>query len=196
MLYFASLDDNNVVTNVVIIDEIASTRKKSWWNPIDWFIEPKQSEEAGISFCKSITTKNSKWKQTWSDCSARGNFASPGYLYLEGVNTLGVGSTDIFIQEPWHKSWQIDTVKPEWIPPDDVGEPPELTDEEFDSWMIYTWYEDNYKVDPATAWVLEKWNYIPPDLTGKPSTSRREFVKQNALEKVLILRNRKEGGLN
>jgi hypothetical protein len=73
---------------------------------------------------------------------------------MSNVATLGVGSTDIFINPQPHASWTIDTTEAQWTPPSIPGDAPTLTDDERTAGKSYVWNESNYQADPATAWVL------------------------------------------
>ena len=84
----------------------------------------------------------------------RGNYAGIGYTYMTNVATLGVGSTDIFINQQPHASWAIGVNTAQWYPPANPGDAPALTTAEANAGKIYVWNESNYQSDPATAWVL------------------------------------------
>ena len=82
----------------------------------------------------------------------RGNFAGIGYTYMENVATLGVGSTDIFIQQQPHASWTISTTEARWVSP--LGDAPTITAEQEACKSYYTWDESAYQADNATGWIL------------------------------------------
>ena len=73
---------------------------------------------------------------------------------MTNVATLGVGSTDIFIQTQPHASWSIGVGTAAWYPPTNPGDAPALTNAERDAGKQYVWNESNYQSNPATAWVL------------------------------------------
>ena len=81
----------------------------------------------------------------------RGNYASIGYTYLTGVRTLGVASTDVFIEQQPHPSWSVGINTVQWEAPIPK---PQLTEFEKNSKMMYRWNEDNYKNNPSRAWVI------------------------------------------
>jgi len=58
MAHFAQLDDNNIVTQVIVVanDEL--------------LLDGVESEVKGILFCKSLFGEDTKWKQT----SYNGNY--------------------------------------------------------------------------------------------------------------------------
>ena len=84
----------------------------------------------------------------------RGNYAGIGYTYMSNVATLGVGSTDIFINPQPYPSWTLSTTAAQWAPPSTPGAAPALTDAQAAANKYYVWNESNYNADPATAWVL------------------------------------------
>jgi hypothetical protein len=143
MAHFAQLDDNNVVTQVIVV----SNDDTSDSNGVE-------AESIGVAFCQKLLGVDTNWKQTSYNGNMRGNYAGIGMKYMTEVATLGVGSTDIFISPQPHASWTIDTTKAEWVPPSIPGAAPTLTDENVAANKHYVWNETNYQVDRATAWVL------------------------------------------
>lgn len=69
MAHFAKLDENNVVTEVVVVhnNELLDNGVES---------EPK-----GINFCKSLFGQNTRWVQTSYNGNFRGTYAGIGYIY-------------------------------------------------------------------------------------------------------------------
>ena len=143
MAHFAQLDDNNVVTQVIVV----SNDDTSDSNGVE-------TESIGVAFCQKLLGAETNWKQTSYNSNMRGNYAGIGYTYMENVATLGVGSTDIFIGQQPYPSWTISTTAAEWQPPSNPGAAPTLTDEQIAAGSYYVWNESNYQSDPATAWVL------------------------------------------
>jgi hypothetical protein len=70
MAHFAELDNNNLVTRVIVIDNKDTVDS----NGIE-------SEETGVAFCKSLYGENTKWVQTSYNSSFRGGFAGIGSTY-------------------------------------------------------------------------------------------------------------------
>lgn len=133
MSAYAQLNENNIVINVITVDE--------------------SDETTGIQLCKSIAQDDSSiWKLSSDSGEFRGNPAGIGYTYMENVATLGVGSTDIFIQQQPYESWGISTTTATWESP--LGPKPILTDEEFSSNQYYDWDESSYQNDNTTGWIL------------------------------------------
>ena len=91
MAHFAQLDDNNVVTQVIVV----SNDDTSDSNGVE-------TESIGVAFCQKLLGADTNWKQTSYNGNMRGNYAGIGYTYMSNVATLGVASTDIFIsQQPY-----------------------------------------------------------------------------------------------
>jgi hypothetical protein len=100
MAHFAQLDENNVVTQVIVIAN-------------EELIDPatgKESEQKGIEFCKSLfKNRNANWVQTSYNHNFRKRYAGVGYTY---DSTL-----DAFIRPKPYPSWTLDTQKADWVPP-------------------------------------------------------------------------------
>nr|BAR39890.1 hypothetical protein [uncultured Mediterranean phage uvMED] len=143
MAHFAQLDDNNVVTQVIVV----SNDDTSDSNGVE-------AESIGVAFCQKLLGASTNWKQTSYNSNMRGNYAGIGYVYSTGVATLGVGSTDVFMPAQPYASWTVSTTAAQWEPPSTPGAAPTLTDEEVAANKYYVWNESNYQADPATAWVL------------------------------------------
>ena len=69
MAHFAQLDENNLVTQVIVV------------NNNDCQINNVESEEAGIVFCKTLFGVTTNWKQTSYNATIRKNYAGIGYTY-------------------------------------------------------------------------------------------------------------------
>ena len=101
-----------------------------------------------------IVGAGTNWKQTSYNNNMRGNYAGIGMTYMEGVRTLGVASTDVFISQQPYASWTVGINTAQWYPPANPGSAPELSDSDKTAGKIYTWNESNYNSNPSTAWVL------------------------------------------
>ena len=68
MAHFAQLDENNIVTQVIVVsnDDIKDS-------------EGNESELTGIAFCKSLLGPTTIWKQTSYNNSIRKNYAGIGF---------------------------------------------------------------------------------------------------------------------
>ena len=147
MAHFAQLDSNNIVLTVIVVgnDDITDGNGK-------------ESESVGISFCqKHVNDFTTNWKQTSYTAGIlglgfRGNYAGIGMTYMSAARTMGVASTDIFIEQQQYPSWSIGIATAHWYAP--IDGPPALTADEEAANKFYTWNESNYNTNPSTAWVL------------------------------------------
>ena len=146
MAHFAQLDDKNIVTKVIVInndDIIDSTTGV-------------EVEAFGVAVCQKLLGATTNWKQTSYNGNLRGNYAGIGMTYMSGVRTLGVASTDIFIEQQLYPSWTLGINTARWYSP--LGLPPDLTDSEKAAAKYYIWDEDAYQADtnsPKTVgWAI------------------------------------------
>lgn len=70
MAHFARLDENNVVTDVIVVanEDILDANGQ-------------ESEEVGIAFCKTLLGEDTRWVQTSYNGNFRGIFAGVGAYY-------------------------------------------------------------------------------------------------------------------
>jgi hypothetical protein len=140
MAHFAQLDDNNVVTQVIVVGNSDTAD-----------VNGVEAESIGVAFCQSLLGAETNWKQTSYNANMRGNYAGIGMTFMTGVATLGVGSTDVFVPQQPHASWTISTTEARWEAP--LTEPT-LTDEQRAAGSYYTWDESAYQADNTTGWTL------------------------------------------
>ena len=143
MAHFAKLDANNIVEQVIVVSNTDTTTDAG-----------VESESIGVAFCQKLTGTDTNWKQTSYNGNMRGNYAGIGFTYMTGVRTLGVVSTDIFIDPQPYPSWSIGINTAQWYPPTPPGDAPTLTSDEQEARKQYVWNESNYQSNPSTAWVL------------------------------------------
>ena len=129
MAHFAKLDSNNNVTRVLVVDDSNSGGGEL------------ATENVGIGFLQNMFGGDTNWKQTSYNRNLRGNYAGIGYTYMTGVRTLGVASTDIFIDPQPAPSWSVGIQTAKWYPPDNPGEAPALTVSEAAAGKNYEWDE-------------------------------------------------------
>ena len=145
MAHFAKLNEENIVTQVIVINNSDITNSRG-----------REEETIGIKYCQKLLGESTTWKQTSYNNNFRGNYAGIGYTYMENVATLGVASTDIFIAPQPYPSWSIGVGTAQWYAP--IDGPPDLTVSEQNARKSYTWDEDAYNADsgsPKTVgWVL------------------------------------------
>jgi len=139
MKYFSKLDENNIVVNCLCVDD-----------------SDAPDEATGQTYLRNLTNDSTSiWKETSKDNSGlgfRGNMGGIGCTYMTGVRTLGVASTDVFLQQQPYPSWSVGITTAEWYPPNPPGDRPHVG---IDSTGWYEWSESNYNTDPTTAWVFK-----------------------------------------
>ena len=143
MAHFAKLDANNIVTQVIVVNNDDATDSSG-----------VESEAIGVAFCQKLLGSGTTWKQSSYNGNFRGNYAGVGMTYMSDVRTLGVASTDIFIDPQPHPSWTVGINTASWYPPTPPGDAPALTTAEENAGKSYNWNESNYQSNPSTAWVL------------------------------------------
>lgn len=119
MAHFAQLDENNVVTQVIVVSNN------------DCQINGVETEEAGIVFCKSLFGPTTKWKQTSYNGNIRKNYAGIGYTYDAG--------RDAFIPPQPFPSWLLNEATCRWEAPVAMPLDGELYrwDEDTLSWILW-----------------------------------------------------------
>jgi len=134
MAHFAELDENNIVTQVIVVgnDDIKD-------------VNGNEVEEIGVAFCKKLLGADTRWKQTSYNNNFRVRYAGIGYSFSEELNA--------FIPPQPYASWTLDSDTADWVSP--LGAAPALTDAEVEARSYYRWDEDAYQADNTTGWVLE-----------------------------------------
>ena len=122
MAHFAQLDENNVVTQVIVV----ANEDTSDANGVE-------VEEIGIGFCKKLLGADTNWKQTSYNGNMRVRYAGVGYAYNEEL--------DAFIPPQPFESWVLNTTTADWESP--IGPAPELTEAERETSSFYRWNEEN-----------------------------------------------------
>ena len=141
MAHFAKLDSNNIVEQVIVVnnDDIKDSTGT-------------ETESIGVAFCQKMMGASTNWKQTSYNKHLRGNYAGVGMTYMEGVRTLGVASTDIFIQQQPYPSWSVGINTANWYSP--LGDSPETTNAEKADNKYYYWDEAAHQVDNNVVLAL------------------------------------------
>jgi len=101
MAHFAQLDENNVVTQVIVV----GNKDCSDANGVE-------KESIGIAFCERLFGGN--WKQTSYNGNIRKNYAGIGYSYDP--------ARDAFIPPQPGAEWTLDEDTCQWVNPN----PPEI----------------------------------------------------------------------
>lgn len=112
MAHFAQLDENNIVTQVIVVHNN------------ELMLDGEESEDKGVLFCKSLYGSDTKWKQTSYNGSFRKNYAGIGYTFDKDRNA--------FIPPKSYNSWVLNETTCLWEAP--VAYP---TDNK-----VYVWNED------------------------------------------------------
>ena len=134
MAHFAQLDENNVVTQVIVVgnDDIKD-------------VNGNEVESIGVAFCQKLLGADTNWKQTSYNSNMRVRYAGIGYSYNAEL--------DAFVAPQPYASWTLDSGTADWVSP--LGAAPALTDDEVAAGSYYRWDEDAYQADNTTGWVLE-----------------------------------------
>jgi len=127
MAHFAQLDENNVVTQVIVVANEDTSD-----------VNGNEVEEIGVAFCKKLLGADTNWKQTSYNNTFRVRYAGISYTYNEEL--------DAFIPPRPFDSWVLNTETADWESP--VGPAPTLTEAEIESRSFYRWDEE------AGAWEL------------------------------------------
>ena len=109
MAHFAQLDEQNTVTQVIVVHN-----NECQVNGIE-------NEDAGIAFCRSLFGSNTNWKQTSYNGNIRKNYAGIGFVY----DSL----RDAFISPKPFASWVLNETSCDWDAPT-----PKPTDGKFYRW--------------------------------------------------------------
>jgi hypothetical protein len=96
MAHFAKIDENNVVTQVIVVAN-SDTADASG----------VEKEHIGAAFCEKLF--GGTWKQTSYNGTIRKNYAGIGYTYDATI--------DAFVPPKPYPSWLLDTNAAQWIPP-------------------------------------------------------------------------------
>ena len=117
MAHFAQLDNDNKVTQVIVVANE------------ELLLDGIESEVKGILFCKSLFGEDTKWVQTSYNGTIRKNYAGIGYTYD--------ADKDAFIAPQPYPSWILNTNTCKWEAP--VPYPTDgklyFWDEELSNWV-------------------------------------------------------------
>ena len=122
MAHFSKLDENNVVTDVIVIA-----------NADLHFLEYPSSEGLGIQICRNLTN-HQKWKQTSYNGNFRNIYGAIGCTYDE--------ARDVFVPSQPFSSWTLNETTNEWEAPTAF---PTSTESDNDEPMSVFWDEDNLR---------------------------------------------------
>ena len=115
MAHFAKLNNENVVTYVIVVSDN------------ELLDNGAEREQKGIAFCQSLL--GGDWRQTSYNGRIRKQFAGVGYKYDP--------IADVFISPQPFPSWTLDT-NHDWQPPIPTPEGPHIWDEKALIWKPTT----------------------------------------------------------
>lgn len=127
MAHYAFLDENNIVTEVIV-------GKDEGTDGVDW--EEWYADFKGQT-CKRTSYNTIDNTHTEGGTPFRGNYAGIGYSYDP--------DNDVFLEPKPYASWIINSDTWTWKAPLDL---PADSDE-----VSYTWDEDAYQEDNTTGWI-------------------------------------------
>lgn len=96
MAHFAKLDENNVVTQVIVVSNSDTSDASG-----------VEKEYIGAAFCERMF--GGTWKQTSYNGNKRKNYAGIGYVYHEDI--------DAFVPPKPFASWTLNETTAQWEPP-------------------------------------------------------------------------------
>ena len=108
MAQFAQLDENNVVTQVILVSNDDTSDSNG-----------TEVESIGVAFCQKLLGADTNWKQTSYNSNMRVRYAGIGYSYNAEL--------DAFVAPQPYASWTLDSDTAEWVSP--LGAEPALTDD-------------------------------------------------------------------
>ena len=129
MAHYAQLDENNIVTQVIVVSNDDCTDANG-----------NEVESIGVAFCQKLLGADTNWKQTSYNNSIRVRYAGIGYSYNAEL--------DAFIAPKPFASWILNEETADWESP--VGAAPTLTEAEVTARSYYTWDEENGEWDLTT----------------------------------------------
>lgn len=145
MAHFAELDENNIVTNVIVVHNNELIDENG-----------NESEQKGITFCQSIYGANTKWIQTSYNGNFRFRFAGIGMLY-----DLDRGLFRNLNAPASNPSFVLDD-NGNWIPPIPYPTDAIVNNEEPEKTKKYYWNEE------TMSWILIP--YVDPLETALGAT--------------------------
>jgi hypothetical protein len=129
MAHFCQLDENNIVTQVIVVGNDDCTDANG-----------NEVESIGVAFCQKLLGAETNWKQTSYNNSTRVRYAGIGYSYNAEL--------DAFIAPKPFASWVLNEETADWVSP--VGPAPSLTEAEITAGSSYVWDEENGEWDLTT----------------------------------------------
>lgn len=97
MAHFAQLDENNTVTQVIVVHNN------------ELLLDGVENETKGVIFCKSLYGENTRWIQTSYNGNKRKNYAGIGFTYDVAL--------DAFVPPKPFNSWILNEETANWEAP-------------------------------------------------------------------------------
>ena len=131
MAHFAQLDENSIVTNVIVVSND------------DCLDSDGSQSKKGIPFCKNLLGADTNWVRTSYNNNIRFRYA--------GIGMKHDSTNDVFYEQQPYPSWTLNTSTWNWEPPvafpDDAGGR-KIDDEGIPTEHVsYAWDED------STSWA-------------------------------------------
>ena len=161
MAYFAQIDSNKIVTQVTGCPDAECGGGTI------------AGEAEGATYLESITgISSSLWKIGFTIATnqqtgniigkgGRGNYPGIGMTFMEGVRTLGVASTDVFMPPPIANSWTVGVHTAQWYSPlggNMASKNTGITSTDALAGKAWIWCENEYQADTAdpktVGWAL------------------------------------------
>jgi hypothetical protein len=120
MAHFAQLDENNIVTRVIVVSNNDCLGPNG-----------QESEAVGVAFCQKLLGADTRWKQTSYNNNFRRQYAGQGFMYYEPL--------DVFVEPKPYPSWTLDQTTATWLPPVPKPTVPDIYD--------LIWDEENQEWD-------------------------------------------------
>ena len=146
MAHFAKVDENNLVTEVIVIDN----------SVVDPNNTGNDNESLGQAYIADVLGLEGNYQQCSYNNNIRGHYAGIGYTWDE--------QHDEFMPPQPFASWTYNFDDHEWkapithplahIPEDSTEQPEELTSKPDNEVWTYQWNEEAYQADNTTGWEL------------------------------------------
>ena len=111
MAHFAQLDENNIVTQVIVVSNADTADANG-----------VEKESIGVAFCEKLF--GGTWKQTSYNANFRKNYAGIGYTYNANINA--------FVPPKPYNSWVLNTETAQWNSPTPM--PTDAAENEYYRW--------------------------------------------------------------
>lgn len=173
MAHFAQLDENNIVTQVVVIHNNEMKDKNG-----------VEKEENGINFLHNTFGANKNWVQTSYNNNFRKHYAGIGYIYNKQL--------DAFIRPQPYPSWILNNTIADWEAP--IPLPSDAVSPTNSYGKLYSWDESivnwlwQKEKQPYRSWIeipeTGRWKppvAIPSDVISDKNPKGKVYVWNESL---------------